>query len=359
MNLREKEVDGICRIVVKLGTGLLTDSANRLDRQCIGRLVKQLALLATEGRQLLLVSSGAIAAGMAQLGLVKRPRQLAQLQAAASIGQSKLMALYDEIFGKFKIHVAQILLTHQDLGIRERHLNARQTLNSLLARDIVPVINENDTVAVDEIRFGDNDYLAALTALLIDADLLIILSHVEGLCRREPVDGVSGQVISKVDEITPEIENLAGGTRRATSVGGMISKIQAGKMVTRAGIPMMVASGLVENVLPELLAGKEKGTLFLPRKPRLASRKRWIAFFQRPEGVFLVDRGARKALCKNDKSLLAKGVVSTQGRFCCGDAVSIRDENDVEFARGLTKVSCSEVRSEMGVVIHRDDLVIL
>jgi glutamate 5-kinase len=340
------------RVAVKLGTGLLTDHQNRLALDRMRRLVAQLAGLCREGRQLIVISSGAIAAGMETLGLPKRPKQLPQLQAAAAIGQSRLMALYDEAFAPHKVTVAQVLLTHDDLRNRVRHLNARNTLAALLANGIVPIINENDTVSVDEIRFGDNDLLAALTATLIDAELLVILSHVPGLLRGD-------QPLSVVPEITREIEKLAGGTDRLTSVGGMKSKIEAARIVTRAGIPMVIAGGEQPDVLASLLDGQDIGTLFLPRTPRLPGRKRWIAFFQRPAAALVVDEGARRALCQNGKSLLARGVVRAEGAFARGDLLSLRDENKIEFARGLAKVASNQFNAAPGVVVHRDDLVIL
>jgi glutamate 5-kinase len=353
MKLREEILAKANRIVIKLGTGLLTDAENHLALGQIERLVAQLAALHQQKKQIILVSSGAIGAGMAELGLKQRPKKLDELQAAAAIGQSKLMAVYDKLFGTFGITVAQVLLTHDDLKNRTRHLNAHNTLATLLAHGAVPIINENDTVSVDEIKFGDNDRLGALTATLIDADLLVILSHVDGL-----LDG-EGHVVAAVPEITHAIESLAGGTDRTTSVGGMISKIDAAKIVTRAGIPLVIANGNRENVVRDVLAGEEVGTIFLPHADKLASRKRWIAFFQRPAGTVVVDDGAKQALCANGKSLLAKGIVSTDGKFDEGDLVSIRDRNQVEFARGLAKVGSIQIKSASGVVIHRDDMVIL
>ena len=353
MKPREQLLGKARRIVVKLGTGLLTNAQNQLARAEIERLVGQLAALQRDGREVLVVSSGAIAAGMSALGMATRPKDLAQLQACAAIGQCRLMTMYDEAFVRFGIHVAQILLTHDDLRNRTRHLNARHTLDTLLRRSVVPIINENDTVSVDEIKFGDNDRLGALVATLIDADLLVILSHVEGLLDHEKL------VVATVPEVSPEIESLAGGTDRGTSVGGMKSKLAAAKIVMRAGIPMMIANGEQLNVLTDLLAGKEVGTVFLPGAEKLAGRKRWIAFFQRTAGALRVDNGARDALCASGKSLLAKGVINAEGDFMVGDAVSIQDKNGVEFARGLTKVASSELKTAVGVIVHRDDLVIL
>ncbi|MCG3150389.1 MAG: Glutamate 5-kinase [Verrucomicrobiae bacterium] len=346
MKLRREILARTRRVVVKFGTGLLTDDQNRLAVPAIERLARQVATLHSGGRQVVLVSSGAIAAGMGALGFARRPKHLPELQAAAAIGQGKLMALYGEVFGQLNLHVAQILLTHDDLKSRGRHLSARSTLETLLARGIIPIINENDTVAVDEIKFGDNDRLGALTATLIDADLLIILSHVEGLLDR------TRQLIPVVPEITREIEALAGGTDRVTSVGGMKSKIDAAKICTRAGIPMIIADGDRGAVIGDVVDGGDIGTIFLPKTGKLESRKRWIAFFQKPVGNLVVDDGARQALCTSGKSLLAQGVVRTEGKFTAGDLVTISDLAGNEFARGLVKGST-------GVVVHRDDLVIL
>src|SRR5882724_1874292 len=353
MKLRKDILGKVSRVVIKLGTGLLTDAQNRLSLPQIEEIVAQLAALHAAKKQIIVVTSGAIGAGMAELGIKQRPKRLDELQAAAAIGQSKLMAVYDKLFSSFGITVAQVLLTHDDLKNRSRHLNAHNTLATLLAHGVVPIVNENDTVSVDEIKFGDNDRLGALTATLIDADLLVILSHVDGL-----LDG-EGHVIVAVPEITHGIESLAGGTDRTTSVGGMKSKIDAAKIVTRAGIPLVIANGDRENVVRDMLAGEEVGTIFLPHADKLASRKRWIAFFQRPAGTVVGDDGAKQALTANGKSLLAKGIVSADGKFDEGDVVSICDKNQVEFARGLAKVNGIQIKSATGVVIHRDDMVIL
>jgi glutamate 5-kinase len=352
MKLRLELLGYARRIVVKLGTGLLTDQQNRLAKDRVEHAAAQVAALCQQKRQVVVVSSGAIAAGMAALGVKQRPKNLHELQACAAIGQSKLMAVYDAVFSACGIAVAQVLLTHDDLKNRGRHLNARNTLETLLKHGVVPIINENDTVSVDEIKFGDNDRLAALTATLIDADLLIILSHVEGLLDEN-------KLVPVVSEIGHDIEKLAGGTDRATSTGGMRSKVDAARIVTRAGIPMVIANGARPNVLVDVLAGEEVGTIFLPKTTKLESRKRWIAFFQRPVGALVVDDGAKAALCDGTKSLLAKGIVAVVGEFTRGDVVGIRDKNEVEFARGLTKVSSTGLATATGVVVHHDDLVIL
>ncbi|NQU10933.1 glutamate 5-kinase [bacterium] len=352
MKTRQELLGKAQRLVIKLGTGLLTDNANRLDEAKIAALADQVARLRADGREVAVVSSGAIAAGMAVLGLTRRPKQLAELQACAAIGQGKLMALYDEVFGRHGVHAGQVLLTHDDLKNRTRHLNARNTLLNLLERGIIPIINENDTVSVEEIKFGDNDRLAALAATLIDADLLVILSHVAGLLEAD-------QVVPLVPEITPAIVRLAGGTTRVTSVGGMISKIDAARIVTRAGIAMIIASGEQPDMLDRLRSGEDLGTLFVPRTPKLASRKRWIAFFQHTAGTLVVDDGARAALCAGGKSLLAKGIVAVRGEFGPDAVISICDQKEVEIARGLAKVASNRIDAKAGVVVHRDDLVIL
>jgi len=334
VSLREQLLAAARRLVVKLGTGVLTNEGHRLAPARIDALAGQVAALRHEGRQVVLVSSGAIATGMATLGLDRRPTQLRELQACAAIGQGKLMAAYDAAFGRAGLHVAQVLLTHEDLRHRDRHLNARNTLDALLRRGVIPIINENDTVAVEEIKFGDNDRLGALTATLLGADLLLILSHVEGLLDREH------RLVPVVPQITREIEALAGGTDRETNVGGMKSKIAAAKIVTRSGIPLVIARELTG-------AG---GTVFLPAG-QLSSRKRWIAFFQKPAGVLVVDDGAKQALCTAGKSLLAQGVIRTEGNVGAGAVVRIQDTAGVEFARGLVRAG--------KVIVHRDDLVVL
>jgi len=338
MKLRQQTFAGVRRLVVKVGTGVLTGTG-------AAPIVAQIAQLHQQGKQVLLVSSGAIAAGMTALGLNARPRKLEQLQACAAIGQGKLMATYDALFAPHNLLIAQVLLTHDDLRSRHRHLCARNTLLQLLSDGVIPIINENDTVAVDEIKFGDNDRLSALVATLVDADLLVILSHIVGLWDQQK------KRIPIVPAITRDIESLAGGTDRATSVGGMKSKIEAAKIVTRAGIPLVIADGERAGILASILAGEDVGTLFLPHAARLESRKRWIAFFQKPSGKLIVDDGARCALCEAGRSLLAKGVVRAEGDCAAGQVVSICDTAGIEFARGLTR--------DGNVKVHRDDLVIL
>jgi glutamate 5-kinase len=270
------------------------------------------------------------------------------------------MAVYEGLFARHGLYVAQVLLTHDDLQHHERHLNARNTLVRLLKHGVVPIINENDAVSFTEIKFGDNDKLSALVACLLPADLLLILTTATGVIRNfgQP----DAELMHTVEAITPEIESLAGGTLSSTAVGGMISKIQAAKIVARAGIPLVIAPGRGADTIERVVSGEEEGTLFIPHARRLASRKRWIAFFHRPRGTIYVDEGARKALREQGKSLLPPGVARSEGDFLQGDVVSVCDLNGTEFARGMAAVG-SEALSRKEIarqeVIHRDNLVIL
>ncbi len=264
----------------------------------------------------MLVTSGAVGAGMGALGYEKRPTELAELQACAAVGQSRLMATYDKLFAKHDLHVAQVLLTHDDLEHHERHLNARNTLVTLLGRGVVPIINENDAVSFTEIKFGDNDKLSALVASLLPADLLVILTTVDGVI--ENFGKTNPKTISVIEKIDSTIEKLAGGTTSETAVGGMTSKVQAAKIVVRSGIPLVIASGKKKNVLAKILAGEDEGTLFVAQPNKLQGRKRWIAFFHHPKGALFVDDGAKKALRESGKSLLPPGVARCEGDFAAG-----------------------------------------
>lgn len=348
------------RVVVKLGTGVLTDSKKQPDLAQMEQLVAQVAAQRQLGREVVLVSSGAVGAGMGVLKHEKRPSELAELQACAAVGQSRLMTTYEGLFQKHGLHVAQVLLTHDDLQHHERHLNARNTLVRLLKHGVVPIINENDAVSFTEIKFGDNDKLSALVAALLPADLLIILTTVDGVIVNfgQP----DAQVLRTVEAITPEIEAMAGGTTSATAVGGMTSKIQAAKVVARSGIPLVIAPGKQRDVIRQVLDGEEIGTLFVPNERRLASRKRWIAFFHRPKGVIYVDDGAKKALREQGKSLLPPGITKCEGEFNTGEIVSVCDLNGTEFARGISAVAAGAIRQKQIAkveVIHRDNLVVL
>lgn len=350
----------VTRMVVKLGTGVLTDARKQPDLAQMEQLVSQVALQRQQGRDVVLVSSGAVGAGMGALGHEKRPTELAELQACAAVGQSRLMSTYEKLFAKHDLTVAQVLLTHDDLQHHERHLNARNTLVRLLKHGVVPIINENDTVSFTEIKFGDNDKLSALVACLLPADLLIILTTADGVM--ENFGQPNAKLLTTIEAITPEVEGMAGGTTSATAVGGMISKIQAAKVTVRSGIPLVIAPGKKAGVIGQVVAGKEEGTLFVPNARKLASRKRWIAFFHRPRGTIYVDDGARKALREQGKSLLSPGISRSEGDFHEGDVVSICDLNGTEFARGMAGVASESIQSKKSgrrEVIHRDNLVIL
>jgi glutamate 5-kinase len=358
--MRRELLKDTVRVVVKLGTGVLTDSRKQPDPAQMGQLAAQLAQQRQAGKEVVVVSSGAVGAGMGALGYEKRPAELAELQACAAVGQSRLMATYERLFGAFGLAVAQILLTHEDLAHHERHLNARNTLITLLRHGVVPVINENDVVSFTELRFGDNDKLSALVASLLPADLLVILTTVDGLI--EGFGHAQARTIGTVERIDGSLESIAGGTSSATAVGGMGSKLQAAKIAVRSGIPVVIASGRKKESLARVLAGEEEGTLFVPHPGRLRGRKRWIAFFHHPRGTVFVDAGARKALRESGKSLLPPGIARCEGRFAAGEVVRICDLDGTEFARGIAAFGAAEIQARQlrrTEVVHRDNLVIL
>ena len=362
------------RIVVKVGSGLITVPGQGPSSSVITRLAGDLASLVQDRREVALVSSGAIATGMARLGLSARPRSIPEKQAAAAVGQSSLMWHYEQAFGKHGIQVGQVLLTGQDISDRGRYLNARNTLLSLLAFKVVPVVNENDTVAVDEIKVGDNDNLAAHVAHLIDADLLILLTDVDGLYSGDPRRDPSAYRIETVDAVTEDIQRLVYDATGRVSVGGMSTKLQAAQKANASGIPMIIARGSEPAVLERLMKGEELGTFFRPRDDRLAARKRWIAFAVPPQGRLTVDAGAKKALTERGKSLLPSGLTDVEGDFAAG-AVALAEQDGQEFARGLVNYDAHELRKIRGAktreiertlgykgfdeVIHRDNLVVL
>lgn len=347
------------RIVVKLGTGVLTDNRKHPDLAQMAQLVSQMAEMRAHGKQVVLVTSGAVGAGMGALGYERRPSSLAELQACAAVGQSRLMTTYENLFGQAGLRVAQVLLTHDDLEHHERHLNARNTLVTLLRHGVVPIINENDAISSTELRFGDNDRLSALVACLLPADLLVLLTTVDGLI--ENYGTSQARVLKLVDGLDDTVEKMAKGTESETAIGGMASKLQAAKIVIRAGIPLVIASGRKTTALREILAGAEEGTMFVAQPARLAGRKRWIAFFHHTKGALHVDDGAKRALRENGKSLLAPGVSHCEGEFAAGEVVRICDLDGTEFARGICDVESSVLQSQQAhdVVVHRDNLVIL
>ena len=358
--MRSEILKDITRVVVKLGTGVLTDSRKQPDRAQMEQLVAQIAEQRQAGKEIVLVSSGAVGAGMGALGYEKRPSELAELQACAAVGQSRLMAIYEKLFGAHGLAVAQILLTHDDLQHHERHLNARNTLVTLLRHGVVPIINENDVVSFTELKFGDNDRLSALVASLLPADLLLVLTTVDGVL--ENFGKANPRTIPVIERVDEALERAAGGTNSATAVGGMASKIQAAKIAMRSGIPLVIASGRKKRVIARVMAGEEEGTLFVPQPTRLRGRKRWIAFFHRPKGALVVDAGARKALREGGKSLLPPGVTRCDGEFEAGEVVRICDQDGTEFARGIAGFGAAEIKArklQRVEVVHRDNLVIL
>jgi len=358
--VRSKLLKNVTRIVVKVGTGVLTDARKQPDLGQMEQLVAQIAEQRKGGKEIVLVSSGAVGAGMGAFGYTRRPHELAELQACAAVGQSRLMALYEKMFSAFGLAVAQILLTHEDLEHHERHLNARNTLVTLLHHGVIPIINENDVVSFTELKFGDNDKLSALVASLLPADLLVLLTTVDGVL--ENFGKANARTIPLVERIDSRLEDLAGGTDSATAVGGMASKIQAAKIAVRSGIPLVIASGKKKQMLARILAGQEEGTLFVPQATRLRGRKRWIAFFHHPKGTLFVDSGARKALRENNRSLLPPGIARCEGEFSAGEVVRICDLDGTEFARGIAGFSAAQIgvgQLKRVEVVHRNNLVIL
>jgi glutamate 5-kinase len=361
------------RLVVKVGSRLLTGQQGGIDTEFVDGLVRQIADLKREGKEVLLVTSGAIAAGSRELGLKKRPSSLPALQAAAAVGQTVLMHIYHQAFRKQGFRIGQVLLTREGLHHRDRHLNARHTLLALLERGIIPVINENDTVAVDEIKFGDNDQLAALLANLVRADLLVLLSDVDGLLAGS--GRLGREVIDRVEKITPAVTALVRGCPGEHSRGGMGSKLAAAGIVTRAGVQAVIANGMEPNVLLRVVRGESVGTYFPTSFGRLRSRKCWIAFSCLKKGRILVDEGARRALAEGGKSLLASGITAVEGPFSAGDMVTIAGPDGIEFSRGLVNYSSREVEKIRGAktgriksllgykpyneVVHRDNLLVL
>jgi glutamate 5-kinase len=361
--------------VVKVGSGVLSRGGVGLHRPTIQALAGCLARIQGQGVEAILVSSGAILAGMEALGLTERPRELPLKQAAAAVGQSHLMRAYEEAFQPCGRRVAQILLTQEDLRHRSRYLNARNTLFTLLGLQVLPVVNENDTVAVREIQFGDNDTLSALVAHLAQADLLVILTDTEGVFTADPHRDPAARLIPLVRPQDAVTSFCAEDTGSAASIGGMTSKVRAAHRAAIAGIPTVVASGRAPESVEAILRGEEVGTLFIPSRSRMQSRKRWLAFASLPRGGIMVDAGAKSALVLGGKSLLPSGIRGTQKTFRAGDVVSLMDLAGHEFGRGLANYSRDEVEKIKGLrsdeigralghkpydeVVHRDNLVIL
>jgi len=375
-DLRSQILSKVKKVVVKIGTGVLTTDDGSVDKEQIRRLAGQVVELKKMGYDVVVVSSGAIGSGIGELGIEKRPSTLPELQAVASIGQSKLIRAYDECFKLHGYHAAQILLTREDFEDRQRYLNTCNTIHTLFQMNAIPVVNENDTISVDEIKFGDNDALSALVTNLLNAELLIILSSVDGLYDRFPTAKSKATVIPMVENISHEIKQLAFDSKTARGVGGMQTKLEAASVVTNAGEAVIIANGRMDNVLKKIVQGENIGILFLPKEEKLTSRKRWIGYTIKPKGKIYVDDGAMHALAEKGKSLLASGIIFVEGAFDKGDIVSVcKKEDRGIFARGLTNYSSQEIEKIKGCstsgiakvlgyklydeVIHRDNMVIL
>lgn len=362
------------RWVVKIGSALLSNDGKGLARDSMPAWVRQMAVLCREGVELVLVSSGAVAEGMQRLGWSRRPEALHELQAAAAVGQMGLIQAYEQQFQQYGLHTAQILLTHDDLSSRMRYLNARSSLRTLLDLGVVPVINENDTVATDEIRFGDNDTLAALVANLVEADLLIILTDQQGMFTKDPRHNADAEIIVETAAEDDALWAMAGGSGKLGR-GGMQTKVRAAKLAARSGAATWIASGREPEVLLRIREGGALGTLFMPSRGRTAARKQWLAGHLQCRGRLVLDEGAVRVLCQSGRSLLPVGVRSVEGDFKRGEVVACVDEAGREIARGLVNYSAVEARKIMGKssdsilellgyvdepeLIHRDNLVLV
>ena len=374
MEMREK-IAKAQRIVVKIGSALLTNDGQGLDVARIGLWVAQIAQLRAQGKEVVLVSSGSIAAGMKRLGFSSRPTQINELQAAAAVGQMKLVGVYESHFEKHDLCTAQILLTHDDLSNRRRYLNARSSLRTLLGFGVVPIVNENDTVVTDEIRFGDNDTLGALVANLVEADVLIILTDQQGLFDKNPRDHKDAALISYISASDDRLESMASGGAGVLGSGGMLTKVRAARLAARSGADTLIASGREENVIVRVAAGELLGSWLQPEHGRVAARKQWLAGHLKSRGALVLDDGAVKALRQGGTSLLAVGVKDAQGTFSRGDMVICVDERGGLVARGLVNYSVDETLKLLGKssssigdilgykgepeLMHRDDLVII
>ncbi len=362
------------RVVIKIGSNILASADKGLNTRRLGAITKDISQVADMGFEVVVVSSGAVAAGLKKLGLKVKPEDIRLKQAAAAIGQSSLMWAYEHHFAKFDKKAAQVLLTRDDIADRKRYINAKNTLQTLLSYGVIPLINENDPIAVDEIKFGDNDMLAALAAGLVEADMLVILSDVEGLYTKNP-KYKSASIINHVERITSDIENLAGGSGSAVGTGGMYSKILAAKQAADHGIPVVIMSGKKSGLLTKLLSGKKVGTYFEPKKQRMSSKQGWIAYGVQSKGAIHIDEGAVRALTSMGKSLLPSGITDLEGRFEVGDYVRCVSSDGKKVAKGLTNYSSkdlaqikgkktSEIEKILGYkysdeVIHRDNLVVV
>lgn len=369
------ELSSSRRVIVKIGSALLTAGGKGLDQTAIGQWVQQIAALRQRGIQVVLVSSGSVAEGMSRLGWKTRPRRLNELQAAASVGQMGLVQTYESLFKRHGLQTAQILLTHDDLSNRERYLNSRSTMLTLLELGVIPIINENDTVATEEIRFGDNDTLGALVANAIEADLLVILTDQAGLFERNPSLDPTAPLVQQASINDPRLNAMVGDSLSGLGRGGMITKLRAARLAARSGTATVIASGKESEALPRILKGDHLGTLLIPDISPLIARKLWMAGQLKLKGSFTVDDGAERVLQEAGKSLLPIGVTAVEGEFLRGDLVACLNQAGREIARGLTNYNVEESRLIMRQpssrieeilgymdepeLIHRDNLVLI
>jgi glutamate 5-kinase len=375
MEKRNELIKNIKRMVVKIGSSSITTAEKGLDFASIEKFVDEVSLLMKKGIEVLIVTSGAIAAGLKSMDIEKKPDELAMLQAAASAGQVELMSLYSSLFSKRGIKMGQILLTHEDTTGRKQYLNIKNTIETLLGLGIVPVINENDCVAVDEIKFGDNDQLAAMVAVLTEADMLVILTDIEGVYDRDPRVYKDAKLISHIDKVNEDIEDAAGGIGSAYGIGGMKSKIKAAKICSFSGIKMIIAGSRNSDVLGRIISGDNIGTFFAPAaEKKVKGVKKWIAFGKKTRGSIVIDRGAEEVVLNKGKSILAVGVVEVSGKFGRGDTLKVFSVDGKLIAKGISNFSSEDIErikgknkekilSDFGPsmsdeVIHRDYLVV-
>lgn len=375
MGNRKKYLKNIKKMVIKIGSSSLTSKAGGLDKVSVKRFVNEVSSLIKRGMEVIIVTSGAIAAGLENLNIKKKPEDITLLQAAASIGQVELMRLYSNLFLTSGLKIGQILLTHEDTTRRKQYLNIRNTIKKLISLNIVPVINENDSVAVDEIKFGDNDELAALVAILAESDILIILTDIDGMYDKNPRIYSDAKLISYIDKINEDIEKAAGGIGSTYGIGGMESKIKAAKICSFSGIKTIIANSKRKNILNKIIAGEDVGTFFAPQTvKKVKSIKKWIAFGMKTKGGIVIDRGAEEAVLNKGKSILAVGVVKVDGKFNKGDTLKVFSLDSKLIAKGISNFSSEDIEKIKGKnrdkilsefdtsmcseVIHRDCLVV-
>ncbi|NIP37972.1 MAG: glutamate 5-kinase [Candidatus Dadabacteria bacterium] len=372
---RKEYLDKVSRVVIKIGSSVLTRENGELNEEIFDLLAAQVSPIKSSGLEVIIVSSGAIASGMKKLSIDKKPEDIVMKQALAACGQSTLMGIYENSFSKHSQITAQVLLTHAGISDRKRFITARKTIMKLLRMGIIPVINENDVVANEEIMVGDNDNLAALVTSLIEGDLLILLTNIDGLYSGDPEQNKDAKLISLIKEVNGDIEKYAGKTRGKTTTGGMVTKIEAVKNAAAFGVPTIIANGKDPSNISAIFDGKDVGTFFLPAMEKLSERKHWIAFAHKPLGTIFIDDGAARAIKEAGKSLLPSGITSVEGDFDIGELVVCVDSSGNEIARGLTAYGAGDIKKLAGQktsniekilgykysdeIIHRDDLVLL